>query len=316
MPVQVVDLELDEIPRVRFGDRLEDLRRVVEGEADLADLPLLLHPLDELVEPAALDRLPVAAVQRVQEIEVKVTGPALPQLLRENALRVLKALDGTDRQLVGEEVGFAGIAAQRFSDKEFTPPAVIRPGGVKVVEPCLQGVIHQLLRLLAVDGAVFLRQPHHAETEQRQRKIGIPKTAPGQFAFFRTGGGSPRGSGLCRQPGERSKRGQCKRTFQKIASIHDCLRFFANGFSFIYYNQSSGAAPMKTSGIFLFFTSRPETLPPPPDCGTAGCFAGEPTTPAETDTRKMQLTAPDAPGRSTSPAGCCRPVPDCNSSSP
>ena len=110
--IQIVELDLAEIPFPETQDLLEDVIPVVERKPEAADRPFPLL-LDTPVHHAQLHhRSPAVPVEGMQQIEVKVIRIQPLQLSGEEALCVLQGLHLPGRQLGGQVIGLPGTAGE------------------------------------------------------------------------------------------------------------------------------------------------------------------------------------------------------------
>ena len=171
LPVQVVELELHQLHlRVLRQDLVQDLRRVVEGEAQTAEFPgrLLLPEEGEAAQP--LGRLVGILVDIVEEVPVEIVHAALLELLVEDPRLVLlrPVLEQDQGQLVRQSKALPRVPVyQAVPDNALALLVVVHIGGVEVGEPPLQEGVHHFADLLHVHHALDLGvqhgQAHHAK---------------------------------------------------------------------------------------------------------------------------------------------------------
>ncbi len=110
--VQVVELDLHDLDlRVIGQNPVQNIRLVVEGDADVPDLSLPLQLERSLIRMTALELLIVRAALCVHEVEVEVVDAAPFKLLFKKRPDVLLRLEIRLRQLVRQNVAIPGIAA-------------------------------------------------------------------------------------------------------------------------------------------------------------------------------------------------------------
>ena len=156
--VHVVVLNLaegEQIAAVR--DLLEGGVIVVEGEAEMTDAPVGESPLGPL-EQSVLEnrRVPALVTERVQQIEIDMAGLQLDELLVEQAIEVVRALDQPGWQLGGQADALAVAVAEGLAHDDFTLAAVIGVGRVEVVHAGIDRMAHHR------DGLVFDDPRAHA----------------------------------------------------------------------------------------------------------------------------------------------------------
>ena len=165
--VQVVELELAEVPLPGGEDLLKGLIAVVEGEAQPADFPLPLQLLRPLHQALLLHRLPPLPIQCVEQVEVKTAGVQPLQLEIEDLLGVRYGLHLPYRQLGGQVIAVPGHARQGPAQKALALAVVVVVGGVKVVHPALQGPAEHAGRLRLPDLPLPVGgEAHSAEAQQ------------------------------------------------------------------------------------------------------------------------------------------------------
>ena len=172
LPVQIVELELDELHlRVLRQNAVQHVRLVVEGEAQAADaaLGLLLRQKFEGAQPPG--DLIAGGGDGVEQVVVEVRHAALVQLLlEEGRLLLLRVLGPEVEQghLVRQEKPLPGVALhQGPADDVLALPAVVHVGGVEVGVAPLQETVHHGAHLGLVHPALLLGvrhgQAHHAK---------------------------------------------------------------------------------------------------------------------------------------------------------
>lgn len=193
--VEVVVLQLAEVPRLVAQDVLEARRVVVAGEAKIPDAPGGLL-LPEPVHNAHLfGRIVAGFVQGMQQIEVDVVHAQPLELLLEDVFGLVEGLAAPQRQLGGEVEALPRPLGNDPAHERFTFTAVVGESGVKVVDTRLPGSVQQLFGPHFVDAAI--RQGGKAHTPVAQQRGG---DVPPDAVFFRpitilhshfSGGGLP-----------------------------------------------------------------------------------------------------------------------------
>ena len=175
-PVEVVELNLREIPFLRIDDGLECFRSVVEGETELADLSLFFHLLEKFASMEFFREFPVRLVEGVEHVEVEVIGLAAGELFLEDAFDVGFLFCEPDGHFVREIVGVTGIGFEEFAETFFAFAAVVHVGGVEVVASGEHGAVDHLF-----DGGIINRgivggdagQSHASEPEKGYGECGV-----------------------------------------------------------------------------------------------------------------------------------------------
>ena len=170
-PVEVIELDLNEIelPLVPRQERLEQLRPAVEGESQVPDLPLFLHPQHVRKNVILLALIvfyrPLCDV--VQQVEVKIVRPALSERDLEQRDVVDRRGQGMPREFVRDVIALAGIAGKPLRHGEFRFSAQIGIGRVKIVHSFSdREVEHRVdFRLVDLPRRRVRCKPHASETE-------------------------------------------------------------------------------------------------------------------------------------------------------
>ena len=156
LPVGIVDLQLDEFHiRMLLQQFLKELGIGMEGEAVMTDQALCLELLYEIPEMVIIVFLDVAALQRVQQIVIEITGAAAIQADLDLLLGCFLAVDvRRAHQLAGDSIGFAGITLdQRFLHRFLA--AGVHIGGIEIGAAGFDEAVDHDLDLFNVDGPVF-----------------------------------------------------------------------------------------------------------------------------------------------------------------
>ena len=165
MLVQVVELDLAEIPVIGVHQRLELFRAAVEGESDVPNLPGRLLAFDPLPDAQPAQARPGRGViEHMHEVIIDMVGLQALQLLPEIPLRVPCLADivlGKLRRDI-DPVPEAVLLQERA---EAHLAAGIDVGRVEIVDAAPDGKRHLLLRLLLVNAAAPARKAHASEAE-------------------------------------------------------------------------------------------------------------------------------------------------------
>ena len=120
----------------------------MRGEAEIGDLPFLLHLLEELDAPAVEIIVDVGIQQAVQQVEIDMVCLQPLQLLGENSLviRIRPVVE-----LGGQIEAVARIALHRLTDTPLRITVLIDIGRIVVVHPVLHGQVDHLMGFLVVN---------------------------------------------------------------------------------------------------------------------------------------------------------------------
>ena len=131
----------------------------------MPDEPLLFLLLDEAPHVEVVEEVRPPLPQVVQQVEIDVSGPRLPQRGLELRHGVLAGPAFEPRGVLGGQLELLpGIALhQRLADRVLA--ARVGPGSVEVGKALGQKAIHHPLRLLDVDSVALLGQTHQAEPQ-------------------------------------------------------------------------------------------------------------------------------------------------------
>ena len=171
VPIEVVDLKLDELEfRVLGQHAVEQRRAVVEGKADVLYKPLRLFLPDPRKAVKRVVHVEAVHVDVVQQVIVEKFHAGLFALLVEDPVAVLLRLDEAGMQLRRQRKAVARVALhERLLGGALTLERAVHPRRVKIREAALEKGIHHLFGLLHVDlprvVLVQRRQTHQAEAE-------------------------------------------------------------------------------------------------------------------------------------------------------
>lgn len=166
LPVEVVELELAELPIGVVRELLEVLHLCVGGEAQMLDASGLLL-LDEVLDAAAVYvLLPSVVKNSVDEVEINVVSLELRKLLLKDCL-VIGVCE--DEVLGSELIALTRTLFHGLAEELLTLSAVVGICGIKIGNAVSHGVVDYRLRLLAVDWSSlpYGRQTHVAHAEDR-----------------------------------------------------------------------------------------------------------------------------------------------------
>ena len=115
-PVQVIELDLRELPRSVGYDLAQHFGGVVEGEAQVANAAGFLLLLQVFERAELLHALKRGGVQRVAEVEVKILRAAALELILKDGRHILGLVHHPHRHLRGQVIALARIFLQRLAD--------------------------------------------------------------------------------------------------------------------------------------------------------------------------------------------------------
>ena len=153
-------------------DALQHGGAVVEGDGDMADLALLLHPAQEGkgIQPAAF--FIIALVEAVEEVIVEKVDAAGRQLPLEKGGEIVGALHHPDGQLVCNLKAVPRIPLhQALAQGCLAHAAVVGLGRIEIQAPSLDEAVHQRAGLFHIDALVVVG------VQQRQTQKSIPQIA-------------------------------------------------------------------------------------------------------------------------------------------
>ena len=172
VPVQIVELNLAKLHLVAIGGQkaLHHLIFAVGGKTEMTDasLGLLLQQIGNGVIGRVVQiGVDVLFIDVVQQVEVKIFGAALFELLLKDLLHMAEVGDVIAGELGGKTVAFPGILGQQLARHAFGIPLVVAPGGVKIVDAVPDGIVDHFGRLCLVNLRVVAAagQAHHAKAQ-------------------------------------------------------------------------------------------------------------------------------------------------------
>ena len=170
VPVVIVKLHLDEIPRIGVDELAQRLRTSVEGKAEIADLSLLFERVKILDCAACEDIIDKGILNAVEQIEVDAIHFQPSELLCK-LLAIVRI--GLEIELIGNIKAVARIFGQRGTEELFGSSAVIDVGGVVVVYAAFHGRVYDCLRLFVINigAAAAGGQTHGAHSQPRKRDL-------------------------------------------------------------------------------------------------------------------------------------------------
>ena len=246
-----------------FGYLFENGRFVVERKSEIFDLSCLLFFLQKLVDFQALGGFPVSAVERMEQIEVKICCFAPFKLFLPYTLKIRLLFQHPDGHFVGKVIAFTRIFAQQVSDTFFAQTTVVKVGGIKVVHSGSHGAGEEGLGFGVINFRLSLHlagQTHSSVSQKRNRDVVY--AACGNFCckkrFFC--GGCRFFCSFGKKSGNRSKKAGNKETFEKITSLHNQNPYFSRGccsliFSILYASvgHTERHAPQPMHSLALNF---------------------------------------------------------------
>ena len=165
--VDVVELNLHDLNlRVLAQDFIQHLRPVVEGNADVADFPLLFQFERRLIGTARLEVLENLCALGVHQVKVEIIYAAEFQLAFKKRTNILFLFKICHRQLVGQNEPVSRIAAgETCFDCLLALALQIAVCSIKIVKARVQERIDHPAGLLDIHLAVLHRKAHVAEAE-------------------------------------------------------------------------------------------------------------------------------------------------------
>ena len=164
--VQIVVLDLAEVPVVRVEDRLEHLCVAVERKADLPDAAGFFLRRDPFLDTVFLQVFPGGDVgQHVHQVVIDVVRAQAREFFVEVLVDALRRLDevlrefGRDADLIADTVALDDLAEARLA-------AGVEVGRVEVVHVCVNGSHDLGLGLVDIDVVALAGKAHTAESQQ------------------------------------------------------------------------------------------------------------------------------------------------------
>ena len=160
MLVQIIVLDLAEVPVIGVEEAAEHVRIAMIGEARVPDGPAGLFFRKPVGDAQGLDALPgVHVVEHMHQVVIHVIRLQAAQLLLEVFLHVVGLFQIVMGQL-GGDVDFVAdaVALEDFAQGNFA--AGIHIGGIKIIHPALISGHEFLFRLVQVDLSAFGGKAH------------------------------------------------------------------------------------------------------------------------------------------------------------
>ena len=167
IPVEVVVLQLTEVPGLVPEDELEACGVVVAGKTEVSDAACGLLLPQPVYDAHGLGLFIPGLVQRVQQIEVDVVHAQPPELFLKNALGIVQTFAGPQRHLGGKVEAAAVPFGDHPPDKRLTLAIVIRVGRVKVIDAGRFGGVQQRFGPGFINGAVGIGGKAHTPKTQQ-----------------------------------------------------------------------------------------------------------------------------------------------------
>ena len=146
-PIVVIDLELNEIPICRFQNFAQNLRRVMEGKAGIADDASRLLGENKINQTFFFANLPVFLVQVMQQVIVEIGHARAPEGSVQQFLRRMPLREQPHGELICKIEALAWVAFyQSALHSIFRISIPIYIGGVKVIDSACNAGVHQLFR--------------------------------------------------------------------------------------------------------------------------------------------------------------------------
>ena len=170
--VEVVVLQLAEVPRLVPQDTLQPGGVVVAGEAEVSDAAGLFLLPQPVHDAQRLGLVVPGRMEGVEQIEVDVLDAQPLELLAVDLLGLFQRVALPHRQLGGQIKALAGPLGDDPPHEGLAFAPMVGVGGVKVVDPRLACGVQQRLGPRFVDAAVRQRrEPHTAVAQQRSGEV-------------------------------------------------------------------------------------------------------------------------------------------------
>ena len=170
LQVQIVQLKLDILHLGVVSQNLfQQFRGIVEGEADVFDLPFCLLLRDEFKGLCILHLAVITCRKRVEPIVIEKLHAAALQLLIKNGLQVFFLVHQIHGHFIRDSEGISGIALHHyFPECLLRETAMVGVGCIKVGTACCDKGICHLLEFIQVHlsiGIAHSGKPHQTKTK-------------------------------------------------------------------------------------------------------------------------------------------------------
>ena len=171
LPIDVIDLQLH---KFRFWmprqNRIQLIRGIVEGKADVANLALRLLFEDKAPQIQIFIHRRAMIAQIVQQIEIKIARARALQRYIEHPSRFFRGLFGKQRKLGRQIEAVARMALHHgLAHRDLVRAVAIGICRIKVGIAVRHEFIHHPAGLFQIDRIARHRQAHHAKAQLRHR---------------------------------------------------------------------------------------------------------------------------------------------------
>ncbi len=178
--VQVVELNLRQLPVKIVHNLDEHILLIVEGEPGVADAPILQRPLQKAPIVQRLDAVEGVAAEGVHQIKIHIRHIQLAQLLIQQAVHVRVLLHQPLGQLGGQLYLFAVPVLEGQPGEDFALLKMVAVSSIHIVDTPVDGVAQHARGLRPVDAhlALFIGrggQAHHAKAQPGYVKAQLAK---------------------------------------------------------------------------------------------------------------------------------------------
>ena len=167
VPVQIIVLQLAEIPRLVAQNVLKPGRVVMAGKSKVPDASCSLLLPQPVHKAHGFCLFVPCSVQGVQQIEVDIVNAQPLQLFFKNALGIVQIFAAPQRHFGGKIKATAVPPGNDPAHEGLTLAVVIGIGGIEVVDTGGLGSVQQRFGALFINGAVGLGGKAHTAVAQK-----------------------------------------------------------------------------------------------------------------------------------------------------
>ena len=165
MLIQIVVLDLTEVPVIGIQNFQKHLRLAVIGKPNIADAALRLLTRNPRLDAQALKMLPLCVIrEHMHEIVVNMVGAETGQLLTEGFVNGPGGADDILGELCSNKDPVTAFVFLQNPSQAFLA-ARVNISGIKIIDTLLDGKEDFLFRFFVVDGISFSGESHAAVSQ-------------------------------------------------------------------------------------------------------------------------------------------------------